>query len=281
MRIAAGLWGLLLLASFQSWAGPKPLGDEAFRDAREYLEAVTQAKDLSVDDQVELWRRFLNSHPQSTFRDEIETNMKSLDEFMLETNPVRKREQRESEKYLRAVEYSKKLAPGDRIDLWEQYLEENPSSLYRKEILQRLEGLRSTQKKPGPRAAPVRPGAGIAPARAPLMPDLPFKNAQTAILLATFPGLLVPGIGHWYTRDYALAGILTGCRVAGLAVGIPGVISGNSTMIVAGAIIAGFSYLVDIADAPFTVARYNDALEDGAKQHAQGFSAGLNLSFNF
>jgi hypothetical protein len=99
--------------------------------------------------------------------------------------------------------------------------------------------------------------------------------------LATFPGLVVPGIAHWYTRDYTLAGVLTGLRVGGLAVLIPGIIDGNAAMTIAGAILAGFSYIVDVADAPFTVKRYNDALEEGPVSSLKGSLPELCLSFSF
>jgi hypothetical protein len=275
------LCSLLFLTGLPAWASAADASNESLRDAKDYLEAIQKAKELSIDDQIELWRRFLDDHPQTSFRDEIEANKKHLDEFLLETDPVRKRERMDSDRYLRAVEFSKKLSPEDQVDLWEQYLGENPGTLYRKEILQRLEGLQAKQKKRKPGEPPTVPKQSLPVTSSPIAPRLPYKDSQTAVLLATFPGLVVPGIAHWYTRDYALAGILTGVRAGGLAVGIPGIVQGNSTMIVAGAIIAGFTYLLDIIDAPFTVQRYNEDLETGSKAKAEVFPFGVAVSFNF
>ena len=72
-------------------------------------------------------------------------------------------------------------------------------------------------------------------------------------------------MGHWYAEDYVLAGVLTGVRVAGIAVGVPGIIKNNTALIVAGAVIAGASYIIDVADAPFAVDRYNERLEKKKK----------------
>jgi hypothetical protein len=288
MRIQAGFGLLLLLVVSSASAEPKaPPADETMRDARDYLGAISQAKELSIDDQIEFWRHFLNDHPQTSFRSEIEANKKRLDEFLMETDPTRKREQKDSDRYLRAVEIAKKLSEEDQIDLWGQYLDENPRSLYRKEILQKLEGLTAKQGKSGvarPSTTPPRPGLRES-GPVSIAPRLETKDPSTAILLGTFPGLLVPGIAHWYTRDYTLAGVLTGARVGGLAIGIPGIIRNNPTMIIAGAIVAGFTYLVDVADAPFTVQRYNDDLETKAKAESRSesevFPLGFSVSFNF
>ncbi|MFH1262011.1 MAG: hypothetical protein V1495_01020 [Pseudomonadota bacterium] len=263
-----------LFAAGSKSSDPKP------GEAGDYLEAVTRAKEMEVGDQIDLWRRFLDKHPQTSFRDEIEGNMRNLDELLTETDPIRKREQKDSDRYLRAVEFSRKIPTDDQIDLWEQYLEERPNTMYRKEIVQRLEELRAKQPKTKPQPAPGKPSAAVGPvakpAEIPINPRLPFKDKQTAILLGTFPGLIVPGLAHWYTKDYVIAGTLTGLRVGGLAIGIPGIVGGNKVMIAAGAIIAGFSYLFDVADAPYAVDRYNEDLEQKAKS-----SPGMSVSFSF
>jgi hypothetical protein len=270
MRTRAALYLFPVIVLSLLWLSPPLMAAEKssketkLGDAREYVEAIDRARDLSVDEQIELWRRFLNDHPNSSFRDEIETNVKHLDDLLTQTDPTRKREQKDSDRYLRAVEYSKKLSNEDQSDLWEQFLEENPQTLYRKEILQRLEELHVKPERRTPLVG-VKNEAVVTVKQSPVISRLPYKNAQKATLLATFPGLIVPGIAHWYTRDYAIAGILTGARVGGLAIGIPGIINQNRTLIIIGAVLAGFSYLVDIADAPFTVSRYNDELDRAAK----------------
>lgn len=235
-----------------------------------------------MEGQIECWQRFLHDYPTTTFRDEIEGNIRHLDKFLLETDPVRKREQRDSERYLRAVRLSQKLPPQDEIDLWEQFLEEGPDTLYRKEILQRLQRLTAKETPRATRTTVAAPMPSTQPVtNSPLSPRLPFKSEQKAVLLSTFPGLLVPGIGHWYAEEYVLAGILTGVRVGGLALGIPGIIKNNSAMIIVGAILAGASYLIDIADAPFAVNRFNEALEEKSTSRSDGLDLNLALSFTF
>src|SRR5262249_33095754 len=119
------------------------------------------------------------------------------------------------------------------------------------------------------------------------VPNVEFKDQQTAILLATFPGLIVPGIGHWYTYDYTIAGILTGLRLAGFAAGIPGIVNDDTALIWMGSIMVGFSYLFDVADAPFSVQRYNEELEQKKKSGSflftPDFSSGIGfrLAFQF
>ncbi len=261
-------------------AGSKSDQDQKLTDTGAYLEAVSKAKELSVEDQVDLWRRFLEDHPDSSFRPEIENNLKNLDNLLTETDPARKKEQQDSERYLRAVDYSKKLSLPDQIDLWEQFLDDYPKTIYRKEVVQRLEELRS---KAGPSATTgglPKPSVPITVKAEPITPRVPYKSSKTATLYAIFPGIVVPGMAHWYTRDYAIAGIMTGLRVGGLGIGIPGVLDRRTSFIVVGALLAGFSYLFDIADAPFAVERYNDALEQKASID-DGRTYAVSFSFSF
>ncbi len=234
--------------------------NDRMKDAKIYLESLDEIKELPIEKQIEAWRRFLEKHPDTLFREEIDTNLKYLDELLAETDPLRKQDQRDSDRYLKVVEFAKKLSQEDQIALWEQFLEENPKTIYRREILTRLQKLRAHQiprktekKKPSKTEEIIQPQ--------PVIPHLDFKDTQKAVLLATFPGLVVPGLGHWYAADYVIGGILTGIRVAGLSIGIPGLINRNRTLIIAGALLTGFSYLVDVVDAPFAVQRYNEELE--------------------
>ena len=71
-------------------------------------------------------------------------------------------------------------------------------------------------------------------------------------------------MGHWYTQDYVIAGVLTAIRVGGIAIGLAGIINGTSEKIYIGSGMAIISYALDIADAPYSAERYND-------QHAQAF----------
>jgi hypothetical protein len=241
---------------------PAPAGDSP-SDSGAYLQALERLKDAPIDAQVEGWKRFLADHPDTSYRREIETNLKNLEELLSQTDPVQKKEHRDTERYLRAVEYAKRLSPADKILLWEQFLEENPDSIYRSEARKTLDELRG--RAPGPPRGDLSPSGDAPPsgARVAVAPSLEYKDRQTAILLATFPGLVVPSLGHWYTRDYLWAGVLTGVRVGGLAIGIPGIVNEDTGLIILGSLLFGVSYLIDVVDAPFSVDRYNEALEEG------------------
>ncbi|MFH1016727.1 MAG: hypothetical protein V1798_00935 [Pseudomonadota bacterium] len=251
-----------------------------------YLQAVENLHDKSIDLQVDGWRQFLKDHPQSPYRNEIENNLRNLEDLLANTNPLQMKEKRDTERYLRAVEYAKKLPFQDQIAFWEQFLDENPQSIYRREAGRTLEELKARVSPSAPVAAPPKSSseAGPAPPGQFVAPQLNFKDPQKATLLATFPGLIVPGIGEWYAHEYATAGILTGIQVGGAALAIPGIINNNVIMIVLGSALFGFSYIYDIVDAPFAVRRYNDALEQ--KKAAQAlppdrdrFSASLSFRF--
>lgn len=258
-----GLFSVLIALC---WA-PVPLFAQAPEDAAAYLEVVERSKKVTVEEQLNGWRSFLQEHPDTSFRPEIERNIQNLENLLTQTDPSRQREEKDAERYLRAVEFAKKLSLSDQLALWEQFIEENPKSLYRNDAeatAKTLKGrLRKEPKKPSAVPSPSEQGT---PARLEIARRLPYKDQQTATLLAIFPGLVVPGIGHWYTRDYVMGGVLTGLRVGGLAVGLPGVIQENNSLIIIGSILAGFSYLVDIADAPFSVRRYNENLENTSQK---------------
>jgi hypothetical protein len=240
--------------------GKKPPGGA---ETATYLKGLEGMHDKPMDAQIEGWRKFLQEHPDSPYRGEIEANVRNLEDLLANTDPVQQKEKKDTERYLRAVEYAKKLSVTDQISLWEQFLGENPQSIYRREAKRNLEELKARDNpapdKPG--YSPGRSQSSPPPQEQLVTPALDFKSPQTGALLATFPGLIVPGIGHWYVKEYMTAGILTGLRVAGLALGIPGIIRNNTVMIVLGAAFFGFTYIYDIADAPYAVARYNEALE--------------------
>jgi hypothetical protein len=248
------------------------IAEDTGADARAYLETIEQLKDRPVDKQIEGWRKFLSQHPNSSFREEIEGNLKNLEELNINTDPTQQKEKRDTERYLRAVEFAKKLGPSDQILLWKQFLDENPESIYRREAKKTLDELQlkgGTPLSKPPGSTVVTPGGVPEPIR--VAPELAYKDPQKALLLAAFPGLIVPGIAHWYTRDYPTAGLLTGLRVGGLAVGIPAIINRKNSLIWIGGILAGLSYIIDVVDAPFTVERYNDALEQKAAAQKRAF----------
>jgi len=278
-----------LLPCFLAVLAPADAQEQQVSDTQAYLDTVSAAKELPLEKQVETWRAFLADHPNSAFRDEVETNLQSLDQLLLNADPVRKKEAQDTEVYLRAVEFSKKLSERDQLSLWEQFLEEHPTSLYRQEVLTRMEGLRTGQKKgprTTPRTAPRTVPEVTAPKEAPVVPNLSLKDPTKALLLATFPGLIVPGLGHWYAADYVVAGVLTGGRVVALGFGLPAFIQQRNTLLLAMAILYGATYLIDVADAPFAVDRYNEELEARKRSskslsdpNGKGFSLALSMNF--
>ncbi|HLG19810.1 MAG TPA: hypothetical protein VI895_08365 [Bdellovibrionota bacterium] len=229
-------------------------------DAGEYLDAVEKLKNEPVPKQIDAWQKFLQDHPDTSFRSEIERNLKSLEDLLSQTDPQRKREQRDTERYLRAVEFSKKLNQSDQTALWQQFLRENPKSIYRQEVESNLEKLRA-----GGGVAPIQGTATPAGPQEPVARRLAYLDSQKAVLLATFPGLIVPGMGHWYTEEYVTAGVLTGIRVGSIALGIPMIVQRNTPGIIVASVIYGFTYLYDAIDTPFAVQRYNAEVEKSGK----------------
>jgi hypothetical protein len=271
LALSLSLAAALLLSASASFP-------QEITDAEAYLGTIEKLKDQPIDKQIEDWRLFLSEHPDSAFRGEIESNLRVLEDLQLKTDPKRRKEAYDTERYMRAVEYAKTLSPADQAALWEQFLEENPQSLFRKEAETRLEQLRG-----GNRGSPVvaPPSAPVPRTEAaPVAPDLNYKDPQTALLLAIFPGLVVPGMGHWYAKDYLVAGVLTGLRVVALGLGIPSIVEQQEIMLIVASILYGFTYFADVADAPFAVRRYNEALETDNENRAAGLR-GLTVTFAF
>ena len=227
--------------------------DDANADLNAYIEIVEKLKAAPVDRQLDILRKFLDEHPETRFRNEIESNVRRLEELATQTDPVKRREAQDADRYLRAVDFAKKLTPEDQIALWEQFIEENPKSLYRKEAESNLAEVKAKHHRAAPATAPP-----TSPTSQNVVPPPPAKDRQTGVLLATFVGIIVPGMGHWYAHDWALAGAFTGVRLAGLGVGVPGLVQENYPMIIIGSILYGISYFGDIIDTPFAVDRYNE-----------------------
>lgn len=147
------------------------------------------------------------------------------------------------------------------MDLWIQFIEENPNSIYRDEAEANLNELKRKLGGSSPSNTKRNPSVKTDPNTFNVASTISYKNRKKGILLASLPGLLVPGIGHWYAKDYITGGLLTGFRVGGIAVAVPGLIQESPVMIIAGSAIYVFTYIVDVADAPFAVDRYNARLE--------------------
>ena len=230
-------------------------------DAASYLDVLEKLKGESVEVQIETWHQYLQEQPETSFRPEIESNLRSLESLLVKTDPKRKREEQDTERYFRAVEFSKKLSLEDQIALWEQFLDENPKSMYRPEAKTTLERLRVQSGKRVPTRRKDRPIAEQDRGSEPVTHRIDGLNRTTGIALSATVGLVVPGMGHWYARDYPVAGILTGLRAGALGLGIPGIVKDAKHLLVGGIAIYGFTYLYDLIATPFAIDRYNENLE--------------------
>ncbi len=274
MKLRAFIAAAMLISSL-SWAQDKPSESVIVRDAKQYIQTIEKMSKLKLDDQIDVWQTFLSDHPKQTFRKEIEKNIELLQSLSQKKPGAKQGDEKDAELYLKALEFSKKLNLQDQIAMWEQFLSENPNSIYRNEAQTRLTKLqRYKARTQGGKPAPVQPAPQKAPAptsqlqpapAAPLKPattsvggNKPLKDEDQALLLAGLAGLAVPGMGHWYTEDYVIAGVLSAIRITGFAIGIPGVINSNYDQIYVGGGLAVLSYAIDIADAPYSAQRFNN-----------------------
>lgn len=259
------------------FAQDRPADTVVLRDAKEYSDHLERIGKLKIDDQVDAWQTFLSDHPNQSFRKEIEKNIERLESLSSKKNDKKHGDERDAELYLKAIEYAKKLNPADQILLWQQFLDENPTNIYRNEAQTRLTKLRRTvpkvqtvpkptsQLSPQPSSSPPATIASKASLTEPKKEKTnvggirPIKDRDQAIFLAWLPGLVVPSMGHWYTEDYLIAGVLTAIRIGGFAVGIPGIINRDNEKIYIGTGLAVLSYAIDIADAPYSADRYNES----------------------
>ena len=262
----------ILIASNLSFAAEKNDDTHAIRDAKDYILTIEKASKLKLDDQIDAWQTFLSDHPKHTFRKEIEKNIEVLQSLSQKGPTAKQGDERDAELYLKALDFSKKLSLNDQIDLWKQFLDENPTSIYRTEAQNRLIRLQryKAKKFPQSRSVPAQPMQPTSPkpsSQAPVKAEpvkitvgsgKKLKDEDQALLLASLAGIVVPGMGHWYTEDYVIAGTLTALRLLGLGIGIPGVVNSNYTQIYVGGGIALVSYVIDVADAPYSAQRFNN-----------------------
>jgi hypothetical protein len=262
----------LLLTVGVAFSAEKPNDSIIVRDAKEYIQTIEKVSKLKIEDQIDVWQTFISDHPKQTFRKEIERNVELLQSLTEKKVTGKQGDERDAELYLKALEFSKKLSLNDQISLWQQYLEENPTSIYRTEGQNRLIRLqrykaKTFPSKPAVQPTPVAPTQSKPTSQVPVAPTSsknsvggtkPAKDKDKALLLASVAGITVPGMGHWYTEDYVIAGVLTTIRLVGFAIGIPGVINSEYEKIYIGGGMALASYVIDVADAPFSADRYND-----------------------
>ncbi len=264
---------LSLLASPLMAQGPVEELEKQQEDTRLYLETIDMLKDNSLENQIKGWEKFLKEHPDNYFRDEIEANldnMKARQEII-----AREQEEQDSRRYFATVERAADKPVSEQIPIWEKYLKENPDSLFANEARTTLNRLRL---QAGPAVAPAQqplPSSPPPPAPLPTAPptvettakDLTLQDdglldPNRALFLASVPGLIVPGLGHFYAGNYTIGGVLVGLRVGGLALMGYGFFDENRlALIIPGSLVAGFSYVLDVVMAPIQVRNRNHSLE--------------------
>lgn len=259
------------------FADERPAEPAVLRDAKEYSDILDKIAKLKIDDQVDAWQTFLSDHPNQSFRKEIEKNIERLESLSTKKNDKKHGDEKDAELYLKAIEYvkNKRLNSEDQILMWQQFLDDHPTNIYRNEVqtkiyklkrtLPRMQAVPKTQSQLSPQSAtpssiPPKPPLAIEKKTSNNVGGIkPIKDPDRATLLAWLPGLVVPGMGHWYTNDFAIAGILTAIRVGGTIIGVIGIINRENEKIFIGAGMDVVSYAIDIADAPFSANRYNES----------------------
>ncbi|MCB0326660.1 MAG: hypothetical protein KDD52_03490 [Bdellovibrionales bacterium] len=252
------------------------------RDAKQYFDMLESNKNKPFEEQIEIWQNFLANHPKHQFGAEIRNNIEKLDQVLSLTDPSRKKEETDTLIYQKAIGFAdrKNLSTSDRILLWNQFMQDNPTSIYLPEVEVRLRKLRSEkalQTPPKKKDRNKQPLSNIqksetiesptriaSPQKKPeyIIPEKrPYKDDQKALLLGSLVGLVAPGAGHWYTEDYQVAATLTGAAAIGAGVMGVGLYQYNSQAILTGALIYGLSYFIGVSDAPFSAKRYNRKLD--------------------
>ncbi|MEZ4704509.1 MAG: hypothetical protein R3A11_04860 [Bdellovibrionota bacterium] len=254
----------------------------ALKDAKEYFDMLEKYKDEPLESQIEHWQNFLANHPSHSMEAEIRNNIEELDKLLSQTDPKRKKEEKDTVIYFKALDYIKRhhLSDRDQILLWNQFMQDNPKSIYLPEIEKRLRELRSkTPAKPSssqnskPLATPSPTSTVSAKSSGTRITDpepkpiylapekRPYKDSQKALLIGSLVGLIAPGSGHWYTQEYPIAGVLNGLGLIGISIGAAGIAQGQDRYTLAGTLLYGISYLIGVGDAPFSARRYNDKLD--------------------
>lgn len=228
-------------------------------DTGDYLNLLQELPALSLEQKMDRFSRYLQDNPDSLYRTEIENNLEALSQLLSLGDANKSNHKKDAELYLKATQYSKKLTLKDQVQLWKQFLNENPNTVYKDEVTSRIQFL---EKRLGSKVADTPPTSQPSTSQnKPVVSDRRNKDPQTALILATLPGLAIPGMGHWYTRDYVVAGLLSALRIGGLAFGIPALINQNNPAAFAGGLLVAFSYAADVIDAPFSANRYNAKMD--------------------
>lgn len=226
-----------------------------------YIEVMASMKEVQVDEQIQLLRKYLQEYPNSPYREEIEKNILNMRELLNEIDPKRKKQKTDTDLYYRASAMAKNLSLSDQLALWEQFKKENPESMYKSDVDEKIRSLRIRLKRTS-RASPNDSDRPSVSDYEPVVKRLPYKDPQKGLWIATLGGIIVPGMGHWYAKDYVLAGILSAVRISGIAIGVSAYQNSDQSIFNLAILLTAFSYIADVADTPFAVQRYNARLEE-------------------
>jgi hypothetical protein len=238
------------------------------RDFDEYLRQLTLFKDASTKEQIQNLEQFLEDHPDTSVKNEIQGNLQSLKATLRaeEEAKVAKNIQ-DKEDYEKFRAEIKGLAPSDQIARYDEFIKTHSDSAVIDTAKNDQQALVQAQLKASAGQQPAGQPAAQAGQAAPVLPLAPpgnTKDPNHAIFMAAVPGLFVPGMGSFYAGDSATGVVLVLVRVAGYTMGGVGVARHSNGLIITGALAAGFSYLLDIAAAPILARDYNEKLEKKA-----------------
>ena len=120
-----------------------------FRDAKNYLETIKQAKNIKLDEQLELWKNFLVQYPETFFKEEIQYNLSQLEDVL----GIKSKTTKELSGTYVFLEAQKHIVQNGfsvekQILLWKQFLSEQPGNPHTNEIKGMISALQfSLQKK--------------------------------------------------------------------------------------------------------------------------------------
>jgi hypothetical protein len=168
-------------------------------DARLYLEMIDILKDVTAEEQIAGWDKFMREHPDSYFKEEIQSNLDNMK--TRRSIQEKSREEEDSRIYFKSVEQAASLPLPKQIELWERFLKENPDSIFANEARTTMNRLKEEQRWGGgeinsrntlsPIVPPGTPPAGSSGA-APAAPNgggaalaLPVTPAPAAPVVAS------------------------------------------------------------------------------------------------
>ena len=241
------------------------------QDVRRYLETLDSLKNAPLKDQIEGWKQFLDDYPDTAFKDDISNNISNMNAVL------RAQEQEEIGKEIQDKEVYEKFkseiaafSKDEKINKYEKFIENHEGSTIQALAIEDLNKLKSSQE-----TAAQSPSSTVQPKETPsqttlkLVPEGKTKDPNHALLLATLPGLAVPGMGSFYAGDTTTGVVLVVLRLAGLGMIGAGLYNDSNNMIITGAIAAGFSYAIDTVAAPISARKYNERLEEKGNKQAR------------